>query len=294
MDSVSEPTASAAAPFRGAAADSRLGELLIDVLPLACALGNALDLSQHVALCGATWRRGDRGATNDMMLCSLARQAPWLAAARRAPRGGFWSRSQLIRAADAGDERRVRELVAAGASLCSVGGLAQSALLCASWRGHERVVRALLDGKFEAGGAGGAGGAGSGVASAPSAASGSAAGAADTGGAACASAIIDQRDVYGATPLMRASYQGSERVVRLLLERGADQTLQSKRGMRSALHRAAASGRSAVVALLCAAPGAEAALALKDRDGRTPLGVAVHCGRSAACEATLRARGARE
>ena len=64
--------------LRGIVALRQPGELLIDVLPLACALGNALDLNHCIALCGATWRRGDLGATNDMMVISLRRQAQWL------------------------------------------------------------------------------------------------------------------------------------------------------------------------------------------------------------------------
>jgi hypothetical protein len=64
-------------PFHGPAADSLLGESLIDVLPLVAENGFAVDVSQHVALCGATWRLGDLGATNDVMVRSLAMQAPW-------------------------------------------------------------------------------------------------------------------------------------------------------------------------------------------------------------------------
>jgi hypothetical protein len=43
--------------------------------------------------------------------------------------------------------------------------------------------------------------------------------------------------------------------------------------------------------LLCAAPGAAAALALRNSAGQTPLGFAVASGR-AACAAVLRAHGA--
>ena len=81
--------AAPAAPFRGPAADSPLGERLIDVLPFVAENGFALDVSQHVALCGATWRRGNLGATNDVMARSLAMQAPWAAAARRMGREDF-------------------------------------------------------------------------------------------------------------------------------------------------------------------------------------------------------------
>jgi hypothetical protein len=94
---------------------------------------------------------------------------------------------------------------------------------------------------------------------------------------------------------MRASRYGHEAVVRVLLARGAKQELQSNIGF-TALHYAVDGDRPAVVALLCAAPGAAAALALKTSAGlgsRKPLALAIHQGR-AACEAVLRAHGAPE
>ena len=94
---------------------------------------------------------------------------------------------------------------------------------------------------------------------------------------------------------MRASYEGHEAVVRLLLSRGAKQELQINGGY-TALHLAVFGDRPAVVALLCAAPGAAAALALKTSAGigsHKPLSYAILHGR-AACEAVLRAHGAPE
>ena len=201
----------APAPFRGPAADSRLGELLLDALPLACAVGHALDLSHCLALCGTTWRRGvaradgsvDRagflGGTNDMMARSLERQAPWLAEARAMRRdaaavsGGL---TQLIRAARVGDEQRVRELVAAGASVDRlVGEFGQTALHEASLYGHVRVVKLLLDGKFEGKGAG-----------------------------------VNTISGSGGTPLIYATMRSHEAVVRLLLERGADAVQRTRHG----------------------------------------------------------------
>jgi hypothetical protein len=183
------------APFRGPAADSRLGELLLDALPLACAVGHALDLSHCLALCGATWRRGvaradgslDRagflGGTNDMMARSLERQAPWLAGARKMRReaGGV---TQLARAVREGDEQRVRELVAAGAPLDLVLVSGVSALDLASDRGCVSIVKLLLDGKYEGKGAG--------------------------------------FDTKGCMPLIFPLLRGHEAVMRLLLERGAN------------------------------------------------------------------------
>jgi ankyrin repeat protein len=80
--------------------------------------------------------------------------------------------------------------------------------------------------------------------------------------------------------------------VRLLLARGARHELQNKDGD-SALHLAASNGHVGVVTLLCAAPGAAAALALRDEDGDTALDRAVVWSR-AACAAVLRAHGAKE
>ena len=92
------------------------------------------------------------------------------------------------------------------------------------------------------------------------------------------------------TPLGLASQRGCIGVVRLLLARGARQEVQTAFGS-TALHEAVAYNKPAVVELLCSAAGADAALALRDRLGRTPLAIAVASGR-AACEAVLRARGA--
>jgi ankyrin repeat protein len=84
--------------------------------------------------------------------------------------------------------------------------------------------------------------------------------------------------------------------VRLLLSRGAKQEPQEDNGL-TALHWAVLGDHPAVVAQLCAAPGAAAALALKTSSAaygsRTPLAMAIHYG-SAACEAVLRAHGATE
>ena len=155
----SSSSAPAPEPFRGP--DSRLGELLLDVLPLACAVGHALDLSHCLALCGATWRRGvaradgslDRagflGGAADMIRSAGRLQG--LDAMRAKGREGSWT--QLIRAAHTGDEKRVRELVAAGAKLDLVCGSGWSALHYASARGHVRIAKLLLDGKYEGKGA---------------------------------------------------------------------------------------------------------------------------------------------
>ena len=99
--------APAPAPFRGPAADSALGEAFLDALPLVFALGYAADASHCRALCGTTWRAGDKGATNDMIVQSLRRQCGEreVRAAKREgflhPRRGYaiGGSTQLIRAA---------------------------------------------------------------------------------------------------------------------------------------------------------------------------------------------------
>ena len=220
-----------AAPFHGPAADSALGERLLDVLPLVAALGFAADVSQHVALCGLTWRRGDRGATNDMLVRSLERQcgAKAARAARREDfvhptRGTIEGSTQLIRAALLNNLPRVLQLVQLGAPLDATDrdDGPYAALQCACREGHERAAEALLDGKYEGRGAN-----------------------------------IDLLSTDW-TPLMLASAYRRNGVVRLLLARGARQEPQDTGG-RTALHWAVMDDHPSIVELLCAAPGAAAA-----------------------------------
>ena len=268
----------APAPFRGPAADSEVGERFLDIAGLLSASGFALDARPTRYLCGLTFRLGARradgsldrggflGGTADMIENSLRLQAPWLEAARRAPRRGAMLQGRwypemverttsLIRAAFAGDERRVRELLAAGAPLrCVDSRNSRTALLWASIPGDARVVAALLE--------------------------------ADAAGE-----TVDARDCVGNTALIWSSDRGHTGTVRLLLARGARQELQSDRSGNTALHKAAECGFASVVELLCAAPGAAAALALRDKNGRTPLARAVSWRRDD-CAAVLRAHGA--
>ena len=137
------------APFHGPAADSALGELLLDVVPLACAAGFGLDLHHTRYVCGTTFREGVRradgsldragflGGTADMIASAARLQAPWLAAACKMGREGykyFQRSTQLMRATIDGNEQRVRELVMAGAPLdlvngCAVDGASRHCLL---------------------------------------------------------------------------------------------------------------------------------------------------------------------
>jgi ankyrin repeat protein len=263
--------------FHGPAAGSALGEALLDVIGIVSAVGFAADVSQCAQLCGVTFRAGDRGATNDMLVQSLRLQCG-AREARAAGREDFLRHAkdvnddddeddvvegttQLIRAALLNNLPRVLQLIQLGAPLDLVDEMyGRSALHWASREGHEHVVKALLDGKYEGRGA-----------------------------------TIDLRK-SGMTALMRASQFGRESVVRLLLSRGAKQELQSNIGY-TALHRAVEGNRPGVIALLCAAPSAAAALALKTSaafvGSRTPLALAILYDH-AACEAVLRAHGAPE
>jgi len=101
---------------------------------------------------------------------------------------------------------------------------------------------------------------------------------------------VDIPNAWGRSPLMIACADGRERAVRALLAAGARQHLQDGNGD-VALHFAANVDRADIVALLCAAPNAAAALALRDTDGRTPLEMAVQTG-AAASEAVMRAAAA--
>jgi hypothetical protein len=211
--------------------------------------------------------RGFRGGAADAMARALEAEAPWLQAARRAPRGPaalripHWApwriltdgTTSLIRAAVKVDERRVRELLAAGAPLRCIDGYGRTALHYASAQGDARSVAALME--------------------------------ADAAGV-----TLDAQDRGGFTPLMIASEDGRVGAVCALLARGARQTWRNIRGG-AALHEAARGGHASIVELLCAAPGAATALALRDRDGHTPLAVAVLTGHDA-CAAVLRAHGA--
>jgi len=239
------------------------------VIGIVSAVGFAADVSQCAQLCGVTFRAGDRGATNDMLVQSLRLQCG-AREARAAGREEFEDTdgdlaegtTQLIRAAILNNLPRVLQLIQLGAPLDLVDETqGWSALHWASWYGHEHIAKALLDGKYEGRGA-----------------------------------TIGLRDKSGWPALMRASWSGHESVVRLLLSRGAKQELQSV-NCYTALHWAVEEDRSGVVALLCAAPGATTALALKTSSAvlgsYTPLALAIFLGH-AACEAVLRAHGAPE
>ena len=70
------------------AAYARRGERFLDIIGLVAARGYAAEVSQCRVLCGLTWRRGDRGATNDMIVSSLRLQCG-AGAAQEARRESF-------------------------------------------------------------------------------------------------------------------------------------------------------------------------------------------------------------
>ena len=234
------------------------------MLPLVAARGYAAEASQTLWLCGETWRAGDRGATNDMIVSSLRLQCGAVAARDAvresfnfvAPWGGLqtiWGSTQLIRATIQNNLPRVLQLIQLGAPLDLVDqNWCYSALLWASRLGHEHVVAALLEGKYKG-------------------------------------ADVDQV-CSGWTALERASYNGHVGVVRVLLARGAKQVRPST--FYTAMHRAVCEDHIEIVKLLLAAPGASDALKTK-HDGSTPLKYAIDRGH-AEMVALLRAAGAPE
>jgi ankyrin repeat protein len=266
--------AAGSSTYRGPAADSALGERLLDVVALVSANGFALDARPTRFICGLTFRLGARradgsldragyiGAQSDMILWSLRLQAPWLEAARRAPRKA--SRTSLMVAASEGNVQRVRELLAAGAPVACVDAAKRTALHFACAAGDKQCVAMLVD--------------------------------ADAAGV-----TINARSQTGATPLMTASAARHEHAVRALLARDARPEVQDENGF-TALHFAAQKGHASVAALLCAAPGGAEALRTQAFEGwsatlkrATPLRLAeggVSMGRLQLCAAVLRASGA--
>ena len=252
--------------FGGAkAAYTRCGERFVDVLPLAAARGYAAEASQALWLCGETWRAGDLGATNDMIVSSLRLQCG-AAQAREARREDFTfvrpdgiglralnGTTQLIRATILNNLPRVLQLIQLGAPLDLVDQLhGYSALHWASFLGHEHVVAALLEGKYKG--------------------------------------VDVEQACGGMTSLDWASLFGRVGVVRVLLTRDAKQVRPGE--TYSAMYGAARCNHIEVVKLLLAAPGASDALKTKF-NGRTPLKLAIDEGH-AEIAALLRAAGAPE
>jgi ankyrin repeat protein len=245
------------------------GEAFLDVIGIVSSVGFATEVSHCRELCRLTRDIVQRGDVADMLAQSLRLQC----GAREARAAGrenfvddagvvFEGTTRLIRAVALNNLPRVLQLVQLGAPLDLVDKThRRSALHWACLCGHEHVAKALLDGKSEGHGA-----------------------------------TIDLRTGAGSTPLLAATGRRQDAIVRLLLSRGARQELQDSLNGYTALHWAVHWDHSSILTLLCAAPGAAAALALKSsaaRGSRTPLALAIHYN-SAACEAVLRAHGAPE
>ena len=132
--------------------------------------------------------------------------------------------TQLIRATIQNNLPRVLQLIQLGAPLDLIDQThGYSALLWASWLGHEHVVAALFDGKYKG-------------------------------------ADVEQVS-RGMTALERVSYWGHVGVVRVLLARGAKQVRPGKTD--TAMFWAAERNHIEIVKLLLAAPGASDALKTK-------------------------------
>ena len=225
-----EEGAAAAPPFRGPAADSRVGELFLDVIGLVAAMGFAADVSQCVYVCGLTFRRGDRGAINDMLIQSLRLQCG-AREARAAVREDFTHErvqyylrktTQLMRAVILNNLPRVLQLVQLGAPLDTLDSdMNYSALGCACRFGFEEIASALLDGKYEGGGA----------------------------------MFLDNNGPEDeCTPLAQACEHSQVGIVRLLIARGA-RVDPTDSYLETALHIAVKSSPPEIVKLLCSAPG---------------------------------------
>ena len=164
---------------------------------------------------------------------------------------------RLIREANKGNALKVREILENGVDIDSHGkGGTWSALIYASYKGHQDVVKHLLDR-----------GACIRCGNVPLIWSARGGNPRVVKLLLDGGASVDQRDSRGYTALIWASATGWTEVADLLLERGADIDARSKSG-HTALHAAAANGHGEVVELLLNR-GADANA--RDNAGATPL-----------------------
>ncbi|KID95826.1 Het-eN, partial [Metarhizium majus ARSEF 297] len=84
--------------------------------------------------------------------------------------------------------------------------------------------------------------------------------------------MINEKDMYGRTPLMLAAENDHKATARLLLEHGADINMKDEEGWTPLIH-ATESGHEGIVQLLLE-HGAACDINVKDRRGRTPLSIA--------------------
>ena len=216
-------------PFRGSVADSKRGEMFIDIIGIVCASGYGIDLFHARYICGETFRLGVRredgtldttcykGGTADMIYngtrLAMLNEAPQLINIRRNKRMYLFSllrsnREPLIKAVQIEMEKVVITLIALGVPLDLVDNQGRTIIFSAI---NVPILKRLLDGKFE-----------------------------NEGGVS-----IDMQDNFGSTALMimsnyitlsdRYGEFNSDKVsclrrdmVSLLLERGASMTLRDK------------------------------------------------------------------
>jgi hypothetical protein len=108
----SSSATAAPAPFRGPAADSVLGERLIDVIGIVAAMGYVAEVAYCPYLCGETYRKGDTGA-----LLSLSCEHDHYDIVRPLLARGASGSAQLIHALRRGDRSFVLQLVQLGVLL---------------------------------------------------------------------------------------------------------------------------------------------------------------------------------
>jgi len=201
-------------PFRGSVADSKRGEMFIDIIGIVCASGYGIDLFHARYICGETFRLGVqredgtldttcyKGGTADMIYngtrLAMLNKAPQLIKIRRNKRMYLFSllrsnHEPLTKAVQIQIEEGVITLIALGVPLDLVDRRGRTALFYAI---NEPILKRLLDGKFE-----------------------------NEGGIS-----IDTQDNFGSTALMIISDYTNRDMVSLLLERGASMTLRDTWG----------------------------------------------------------------
>ena len=186
--------------------------------------------------------------------------------------------SELIEAAKAGDESRVRQLLAASPALANAANAdGETPLMAALYRGHAAVAEQVADAILEGGGR------------------------LDLFAAAALGRTdaldvelvrpgqADARSYDGWTPLHLAAFFGSQAAAERLLTAGADINALSGNAMRNTpLHAAVAGGRSEV-ALLLIERGAD--VHAVDAGAHTPLHIAAESGDLAVVAALLERGG---
>ena len=201
-------------PFRGSVADSKRGEMFIDIIGIVCASGYGIDLFHARYICGETFRLGVRredgtlnttcykGGTADMIYngtrLAMLNKAPQLIKIRRKKAMYLfkllrYNSEPLIKAVQIQIEEVVITLIALGVPLDLVDRRGRTALFYAI---NKPILKRLLDGKFE-----------------------------NEGGIS-----IDTQDNFGSTALMIISDYTNRDMVSLLLERGASMTLRDTWG----------------------------------------------------------------